>query len=305
MSPNLKGALFMMGSMAGFTLNDACVKLLAADLPLFQVVFLRGVTTTVMMAVMVWALGGLNFRIPPRDRGRVFWRTVTEIAAMVAFLTALINMPIANVTAILSALPLTVTLAAYVFLGEPVGWRRLVAILIGFVGVMLIVQPGGDGFTIYALVALGAVAMVTARDLITRQLSPETPSMGVAVITAAVVGVFGGLVSLTEPWAATDLRSIALILAASTVIIAAYLFSIMVMRVGEISFVSPFRYTSLIWALILGWLIFGEWPDRLTLVGGTIVVATGLFTLWREQVTARRAEQNGSGDHGGNDARPL
>ncbi|WP_375551535.1 DMT family transporter [Rhodophyticola porphyridii] len=289
MSPNLKGALFMMASMAGFTLNDACVKLLAEDLPLFQIVFLRGVATTAMMAAMVWAMGGLSFHIPRGDRGRVIWRTIAEIGAMVAFLTALINMPIANVTAILSALPLTVTLAAYVFLGEPVGWKRLLAILAGFGGVLLIVQPGGDGFSLYALAALLAVALVTARDLITRRLSRDVPSMGVAVITAAAVGLFGGVMSMGEPWRPVDLEAGILVLAASTVIIAAYLFSIMVMRVGEIGFVAPFRYTSLVWALFLGWLVFDEWPDNLTLLGSAIVVATGLFTLWREQVAAKRA----------------
>ncbi|RMA40637.1 DMT family transporter [Rhodophyticola porphyridii] len=289
MSPNLKGALFMMASMAGFTLNDACVKLLAEDLPLFQIVFLRGVATTAMMAAMVWAMGGLSFHIPRGDRGRVIWRTLAEIGAMVAFLTALINMPIANVTAILSALPLTVTLAAYVFLGEPVGWKRLLAILAGFGGVLLIVQPGGEGFSLYALAALLAVALVTARDLITRRLSRDVPSMGVAVITAAAVGMFGGVMSIGEPWRQVDLEAGILVLAASTVIIAAYLFSIMVMRVGEIGFVAPFRYTSLVWALFLGWLVFDEWPDNLTLLGSAIVVATGLFTLWREQVTAKRA----------------
>ncbi|QBY02336.1 DMT family transporter [Rhodophyticola sp. CCM32] len=290
-SPNLKGALFMMASMAGFTLNDAFVKLLAGDLPLFQIVFLRGVTTTAMMAAMVWAMGGLSFRIPRGDRGRVAMRTVAEIGAMIAFLTALINMPLANASAILAALPLTVTLAAHVFLGEPVGWRRLLAILIGFGGVLLIIQPGGSGFNIYALAALLAVMLVTTRDLVTRRLSADVPSTGVAVITAAAVGLCGGALSLGTSWQPVDMKAAGLVLAASTVIIVAYLFSIMVMRVGEIGFVAPFRYTALIWALILGWLIFGEWPDNLTLLGSAIVVATGLFTLWREQVAVRRARQ--------------
>ncbi len=283
MSPNLKGALFMIGSMAAFSANDALVKLVAADLPLFQIVFLRGVATTLMLAAVVWAMGRLSFRIPRGDWGLVTWRTLAEIAAMVAFLIALVNMPIANVTAILGALPLTVTLAAYVFLGEPIGWRRLLAILVGFFGVLLIVQPGTDGFTIYSIYALAAVAAVTARDLFTRRFSAEVPSMGVAVFTAAAVGLFGGALSVTEPWSAMDLRSAALVLGASLFIIAAYVFSIMVMRVGEIGFVAPFRYTGLLWALLLGWVIFDEWPDALTLLGGGIVVATGLFTLWREQ----------------------
>lgn len=289
MSPNLKGALMMSGSMAAFTLNDACVKLAAEQVPLFQIVFLRGIATTAMLTLVVWSLGRLSFRIPAEDRPRVFWRTAAEIGAMVAFLIALVNMPIANVTAILAALPLTVTLAAFLFFGEPVGWRRMLAILVGFGGVLLIVQPGTEGFTGYSLVALVAVAIITARDLVTRRFSPDVPSMTVAVITAGAVCLFGGLMSLTEPWAAIDLRGAALILGASVFIIGGYVFSIMTMRVGEIGAVAPFRYTALVWALILGWLVFDDWPNALTLSGSAVVVATGLFTLWREQRVARRA----------------
>jgi len=287
-SPNVTGALFMMGSMAAFTLNDACVKLVAADLPLFQIVFLRGVLTTVMLTATVWAMGRLRFTIPRADLPKVIGRTVAEIACLVCFLIALINMPLANVTAILGALPLTVTLAAAVFLREPVGWKRLTAILIGFIGVLLIVQPGTDGFNAYALLALLAVVFITARDLFTRKFSAEVPSMTVAVITAASVCVFGGAMSVTETWQPLDLRAIVLIGGASVFIIGGYVFSILVMRVGDIGYTAPFRYTSLVFALALGWIVFGDWPNALTLIGGTIVVATGLFTLLREQRVARR-----------------
>jgi len=123
----------MSGSMACFTLNDACVKLAAQSIPLFQTVFLRGIVTTVLMLLVVRAMGRLDFSIPRADRPRVFWRTASELGAMVAFTIALVNMPIANISAILAALPLTVTLAAFLFLREPVGWRRMLAILVGFV----------------------------------------------------------------------------------------------------------------------------------------------------------------------------
>lgn len=280
---NLTGAVMMMASMAFFTLNDAIVKLVAQDVPLFQLVFLRGVATTLMLAAMVYMAGRLHFAIPREDRGKVTWRTLLEVATMVAFLIALTNMPLANATAILAALPLFVTLGAWMFLGHPIGWRRLVAILIGFCGVMLIVQPGTDGFNAYALLALFAVILITARDLVTRCFSDKVPSMTVAVITAAGVTAFGGAASVFETWVALDLRSAALILGASIFIIGAYICSIRAMRVGDISFVSPFRYTSLVWALILGVVIFAEFPNTLALTGAAIVVATGLFTLWRER----------------------
>lgn len=289
LSPNLSGALYMTLSMAGFTLNDACVKLVAETVPLFQIVFLRGVATTILLAVVVQMTTGLRFAIPRRDRPLVAGRTLAEVAAMVAFLMALTNMAIANATAILAALPLAVTLGAAVVFGHPVGWRRLTAILIGFAGVMLIVQPGTEGFNAWSLLALLAVVIITARDLLTRAFSPEVPSMTVAVVTAAAVAVFGGVISAFTPWAAMGLYEVALTLAASVLIIAGYVFGIMVMRIGDVGFVSPFRYTSLIFALLLGLVIFDEFPNTLALIGGGIVVATGIFTLLRERMVARAA----------------
>jgi S-adenosylmethionine uptake transporter len=214
---------------------------------------------------------------------------VGEIGSAYFFVTALFHMPIANISAIMQALPLTITLAAALFFREPVGWRRMAAILVGFVGVMLIVRPGTEGFTIYSVYGLAAVAFVTLRDLATRRLSRDVPSMLVTLITSASIMTAFGVASLTEPWVPVDGRSALLILGASVMIIGGYLCSIMVMRVGEISFVAPFRYTSLIWALILGWVVFGDWPQTITLVGAAIVVASGLFTLYREAQVNRRA----------------
>lgn len=287
-SSNLAGALTMTASMAAFTLNDACVKLLAETLPLFQIVFLRGLLTTALMVAAVAALGRLSLSIPRGDRRRVALRTVFEVAAMVAFLTALLNMPIANATAILSALPLSVTVAAAVIYREPLGWRRLSAVAAGFLGVMLIVQPGTDGFNAHALFALLAVALITGRDMATRGFSPSVPSMGVAILTAAAVCLFGGVASAFGPWAPVGLREAGLLALAAVFIIGGYLFSVMVMRVGEVGFTAPFRYTSLVFALLLGLVLFGEWPNALALAGGAIVVATGVFTLWRERQLRRR-----------------
>lgn len=283
MSPNLKGALLMMGSMASFTLNDAVVKLLAETVPLYQIVFLRGLLTTILLAATVAAFGRLSFRIPRGDRGKVVLRTVFEIAAMVTFLTALINMQIANATAILAALPLAVTLGAALLFGEPVGWRRISAICIGAAGVLMIVQPGAAGFNVYSMLALVSVAIVAGRDLVTRSFSPAVPSLSVAVITAAVVCLFGGVLSLAEPWVALGLREVFLVVLCSVFIIGGYVFSILVMRVGEVGVTAPFRYTALVFALILGVVIFNELPNALALSGAALVMATGVFTLIRER----------------------
>lgn len=275
----------MMGSMASFVLNDAAIKVLSDDLPLFQIVFLRGILTTILLTATVAAFGQLKVRVPRGDRGKVALRTVFEIAAMVTFLTALINMQLANATAILSALPLAVTLGAALLFKEHVGWRRISAICVGAFGVLLIVQPGADGFNIYSLLALITVVLVAGRDLATRGFSPELPTMTVAVITAAAICVFGGLMTLTEDWVTPSPANLLLLAGASVCIIGGYVFSILVMRVGEVAVTAPFRYTSLVFALVVGWLVFAEFPNRLALAGATIVVATGIFTLIRERRT--------------------
>ena len=292
LSPNLRGALYMTLSMAAFTLNDACVKLVGETVPLFQVIFLRGLGTTILLAIFVQMTTGLRPSWPRRDRPLIAGRTLAEIAAMVTFTLALTNMAIANATAILAALPLVVTLGAALVFGDKVGWRRLSAICIGFVGVLLIVQPGTDGFNIWSLLVLLSVLVITARDLFTRAFSPTVPTMTVAVLTAGAVCLVGGVLSLFTPWVALDLREAALIAAAAVLIIGGYVFGIMVMRVGEVGFVSPFRYTSLIFALILGLVVFDEFPNALALIGGVIVVSTGIFTLLRERMVARASRRS-------------
>ncbi len=283
LSPNLTGAFFMMGSMAAFTINDALIKATGGALPLFQLLTLRGILTTIFIFALAMHQSVVIFRLPRKDWGLIALRSIGEIGAAYFFLTALLNMPLANVTAILQVLPLTVTLGAALFFGESFGWRRMLAIMIGFCGMLLIVRPGPDGFSLYAIYALAAVCCVTLRDLVTRRMSKQVPSLMVTLVTSIAVLVFAGAASSTVDWVPLDARLAALILGASVFVIAAYLFSVMVMRVGEVSFVAPFRYTGLVWALLLGWLMFGDWPDSLTLLGAAIVVASGLFTLYRER----------------------
>jgi len=288
LTDNMRGALMMMAAMTCFTVNDAFLKLLGDDLPLFQVLFLRGIATIVLLAGIAHLRGQLWVALPPGGWRLVLIRTGAEALAAYFFVTALFNMELANVSAILQALPLTVSLAGAVFLGEAVGWRRLVAILVGFAGVMLIVQPGGDGFTIYSLYALGAVACVTVRDLAARKMPPAVPTLFVSLIAAIGVTAFAGVGAAFGDWRPVPSHGWALLGLATAFIIGGYIFSVAAMRVGEIGFVAPFRYASLIVALVLGAAIFGTFPEPLTLAGAVIVVATGVFTIWRERQARRR-----------------
>ncbi|SFQ19321.1 DMT family transporter [Tranquillimonas alkanivorans] len=285
LTPNLRGALLMMGSMTGFTLNDVCMKALSDELPLFQALFLRGLGTTLCLALLMrWQGRGLRLDLSPRDRGLIVLRSVAEVVAAFFFLTALFNMPIANATAILQAMPLSVTLAGALFLGEAFGWRRMAAILIGFCGVLLIVRPGAEGFNVYSLYALAAVAAVTVRDLAARRMSAHVPSLVVALAASALVTASFGIGSAFVEWGTLTAKNGAQLLGAMGFVFFGYIFSVAAMRSGEIGFVAPFRYTGLIVALVAGLAIFGEWPSTLTLLGSAIVVATGVFTLYRDRV---------------------
>ena len=285
---NLRGAVLMMVSMAAFTFNDAFMKMISAKLPLFQILMLRGILTTCLIALVMLAMGRLRFAVPREDHWLVFTRVVAEAASAYFFLTALFNMPIANVSAIMQALPLAITLAAAVFFREPVGWRRLSAIFVGFFGVMLIIRPGAEDFTIYSLYTLAAVIVVTIRDLATRRLSAETPSMAVTFYSSLGVTFFFAMAAPSQGWVPVDGYAAMMIAGASVMVIGGYICSIMVMRIGEISFVATFRYTSLVWALLLGWLVFGDWPKPVTLLGASIVIGSGVFMLLRERQINRR-----------------
>tara|TARA_R110002094_G_scaffold202623_1_gene173760 strand:+ start:218 stop:1123 length:906 start_codon:yes stop_codon:yes gene_type:complete len=297
-SDNLRGAAFMTGSMVAFTVNDTFLKGLSLDIPLAQTLFVRGVGTTLFLLMISYFMGQLRFDFSRKDWLLILIRAAAEIAAAYLFLTALFHMPIANVSAIMQVMPLSVALAAAVFFREPLGWRRVLAIAVGFGGVLLIVRPGTEGFNIYSAYVLAAVVCVTVRDLAARRLSRSVPSTMVAVIASAAVALSGGGLTAASDWVTLDQSAWLNTIGAMFMVVLGYLFSVTAMRIGEIGFVAPFRYASLIAALILGYLVFGDWPRNITLLGAFIVVATGMFTLYREQVAAKRLRKlSQSGPH--------
>jgi S-adenosylmethionine uptake transporter len=258
------------------------MKAAASDVPLFQAIMIRGIGAVICLTIMCKVLGQLRFNYPARDWGLILLRTAAEIAGTFFFLTALLNMPIATVSAIMQVLPLSVALAAALFLREPLGWRRLTAIFVGFAGVLLIIQPGGSDFNNFSVYTLVAVACVTLRDLAVRRLSYDVPPVFVALVAAvgvSILGCVGALFIDLKPLTGTAGLQLT---GATLFLIFGYIFSVTAMRVGEIGFVAPFRYTSLLVALALGVFFFDEWPNLLTMIGATIVVGTGLFTLYRE-----------------------
>lgn len=294
LSDNARGILLMCGSMLAFTVNDSFMKAATKTVPLFQAITLRGVVATIALLIIARVTtGGLSLLPAGRDRRVITLRSLSEVAATALFLTALMHMPLANLSAILQALPLAVTLGAALWLKEPIGWRRMSAIAVGFVGVLLIVRPGTEGFDHWSLMGLASVACVVVRDLSTRTLSKATPSAAVAVWASVAVTVMGLAGVAVQGWQPLEMAETAKIGCASLALVVGYLLAVMVMRVGDIGVVAPFRYTSLLWAIVLGWMLFGTLPDGLTLTGAGIVVATGLYTLARERQRRRAAAAAG------------
>ena len=285
----MKGAALMTACVSAYVINDAFMKLLFSEIALFQAVFLRSIITVPPILIMVWITKVAIRNLSKQDKRLILVRVGAEIFTTITFLTALKHMPLANVTAILQALPLAITMAAALFLAEPVGWRRWSAILVGFVGVLIVVRPGLEGFNIYSLSAFMAIIFLTVREISTRKLKSEVPTITVVLSTAVGSTLFAGIMMIGSEWDTVSAVSWLLILGAAVAVLIATLLSVMAMRIGDIGFVSPFRYTSMLGAIGLGILMFGDWPDQPTLVGTLIIVSTGIYTFHREQKVSRKA----------------
>lgn len=278
----------MMVAMAGFTLNDAITKYSSQSMNMAQVMLIRGAFASLFVGLLAWQRGALA-RPGSMLQPLVALRVVSEAGATVSFLVALAHLPIAVVSAVLQALPLAVTMGAALVFGEAVGWRRWLAIAIGFAGVLIIVRPGFEGFSIYSLAALASVACCAVRDLATKRIPKAIPTLLVSTATALAMTIVGAaLLPAMGGWTPMTGDSTARLALAAVLVVIGYQFIIMAMRAGDISFIAPFRYTALIWSILLGLFIFADIPDLPMIVGATIIIGSGLYALYRERIVGRR-----------------
>lgn len=272
----------MVLAMAVFICNDALVKAVSSQATVAQIMLVRGAMTMVLVFLIARHLGALPTRRMLTDRIMLL-RVFFEIGATLTYLTALSRIPFANASSILQSLPLAVTLGAALFLGEKVGWRRWMAIGTGFVGVLIILKPGASGFVPDALFAVVAVFFTAGRDLVTKRVDPSIPSISISLFTTTVVTILGGLLIVPMGgWRPLEPSAVGLLALAALLVLAGYQSIILAMRTGEISFVAPFRYTALIWALGIAFLMFGEIPDRWMFAGIVCIIGSGLYTFYRE-----------------------
>jgi drug/metabolite transporter (DMT)-like permease len=288
MTDNLRGIVAVLISSVAFVLNDVCVKLASDELPSGEIIIVRGVLATAMLAAGVVAMGAvrpLAILLTPM----MLLRLASAAGATVFIVLALRYLPLATVITVLQVTPLTVIAGAAIIYRERVGWARWLAALTGFLGVVLIVRPGG-GFGIAAYLALAALVFTTTRDLTTKGLHHDIPSIFVAAASAAAITVAGLLVvPFDAPWQMPSgwvwwlmILSAASLFVANTAII-------MAMRRGEMSVIAPFRYVMVPLSLLLGYWLWGDIPDSIASLGIGLVLAAGLYTLHRERRGLRRA----------------
>ena len=287
-SSNMRGIIAMVISMACFVSSDTLIKIVGRDLPVGQIMFLRGLFSTVLIFPLVVVTGSYDHIIQALTP-IVGLRAASEVAATILFFTGLMFIPFADAAAIGQFAPLAVTAGAAVFLNEPVGWRRWLAALVGLLGVLLIIRPGSGAFNPAAILIVLCVFCASARDLITRMMGSGIPILVLILISAVATMLTGLAAALIETWPATTWVALASLALSAVGVSAGYYGSVVAMRSGEISVIAPFRYTSMLFALLWGYVLFSEVPDQMTWIGIAIVIAAGFYTLHRESVRKREA----------------
>lgn len=277
----------MAAGMASFVANDSLVKYVSQTLPGSELIFIRGVFATLLVFVAAHAMGATK-QWRSLLSGRIALRAAFDAFATMTYLTSLFHLPIANATAINMATPLFITLFAVIGFQEKVGALRYLAMATGFVGVLLIVQPSAAGFNAYALLCLFGTVLHASRDLTTRTIPRTVPSILITLSTAIAVTLLAGVFCLFQwNWQPVNARQLLLLAAASVFLSGGYLLLTIAMRSGEMSLVAPFRYAGLLFALVLGFAVWGEVPNALAWCGIALLVGAGLVVLHGERRTPR------------------
>lgn len=280
---NMRGALLMVVAMLGFAIEDSIIKLMSATISSGQILISLGLGGAGVFAVIAWIKGEQPFGLWML-RGNSGLRALCEGVAALGFVTSLALVPISLVTTIIQASPLLVTLGAALVFKEKVGPRRWLAILVGLVGVLIVLRPFGESFEAAALFAVLGVVAMSARDLATRKIKKNISTLQLSVI-GFLATVPAGVVSLIlagDRLVMPDSDTNLLLLCAVGIGVPALYCIIAAMRIGEISFVTPFRYSRIIFGLLSGMIIFQETLDGYTLLGAAIIVISGTYTLLRE-----------------------
>lgn len=288
MSPNALGAVYMVIGSLGYVTNDALIRVATAEgLGVYQALFLRGIGMTVLFAVLLRARGVVVTR--SQLSRPVVGRVGAEVVGTALFFAAIVNLEFANAQTILLIVPFAVTLAAAVVLGETVSARQYATVVAGFVGVLCVVQPGTAAFSPWSLAVVVAAVALTFREFATRRVDSSIPAAFVGLVTAIAITTMSGALAVLTGWSPINRTAAVAVAAACLCLVVGYVFTIQTVRVGDLSVSAPFRYTTLLGAVVLGYALFDEIPDTLTIVGCIIILASGVYAIRLEQAAQRIA----------------
>jgi drug/metabolite transporter (DMT)-like permease len=291
LTPNQRGIIALVSTMACFIVSDAILKIATATHPPSQLMAIRGVFATALALALVIAMGAAG-HLRELLRPLVLTRGLLDGLVAYLYITALEYLPLAIITSILQASPIILTLMLVALGFERVGWRRWVAIIVGFFGVVLVAQPRVTGVDPAMLIALAAAVFAASRELLTSRLRSDIPSIVVTLSASASVGLLGGLVALAPnaaPWQPMPPGLIAWLALSAVIVTAGNFGLIYAYRDTDVSVVSLFRYSIILWAILAGYIVFGEVPNLLAVVGIGLIVGAGVYSTWREQVRKREA----------------
>lgn len=287
-----KAILCALAGGALLTLQDGFMKTLTADYPIGQLLSVRGAFIYIPIFIIAMRMGGVHMAWQINSWKGQGLRGLCVVCSSFAFITGLYYLPLADAVAIAFAGPLFVTAMAPIFLKEIVGWRRWTAVLVGFFGVLIIVQPGSTAFQWFAIFPLIASMLAGVRDMITRKMAPNETSIAVLFVTTTFVFVAGSLSYFVVDWQPINLDHLPYFAASGLFIGCAHYLLIEAFRWGEAALVSPFKYANVLWATMFGFLLFGDIPGTATIIGAVIVSASGIYILHRERVRVREEREN-------------
>ncbi len=281
-NPSIKGAALMSLCTACYVVSDVFMKYVSREIDLYQITFLRGFIVTLILLVFCFILK-VSLKIPSnKDKIIILVRSVFEVLMIYSFLTALFNMNIANANAVLQLIPLVVLFGSFLFLGKQLKQNEIIAVFVGLIGAIIVIRPGASDFNFYSIFALLAVASMSVRDLVTVNLNKKIPSLLVAFYSSLLITILSFLLS-SEIISFMELKNPMFIFYSAVLVSIGYIAAVAAMRFGEVTFVSPFRYTALLWAIVLGFLFFSEIPKVTTIFGGLIIIFAGSYLIYKEK----------------------
>ena len=284
-----RGILAMLIGGALFVVNDALVKLATETLPIGQLLVVRGFFAILCMVCIIFAMGYTK-HIRSAARPVVLLRASLEFVVSLLYVTAISHLPISDLTSIMQATPIIMTVLCAVLRIEIASWQRWAAVLVGFVGVLLITQPGGSSFSIFTLAALGSATFVALWDLVTPRIGADVPPP-VVILTTTIFAAGGGfLLGLSETWVTLQVTEYVYLAGAAIIVSAANVLMVIAYRNADISLLSPLRYTVVVWAAIAGLVVFGELPGLIAAIGTLMIVVSGLYTGYQERARNRKAQ---------------